>query len=128
MPASETEDLESQLASVIEDARGRVESFQAQAETARQEVAERFRRFLPIAERIVAIAKEMLDRLREHLQFEVVTSQGQTERLYSRSVTLDVKTDLASVVRLGFLLTHDSDVRAILLDHSLEIIPVFVLD
>ena len=36
-----------------------------------------------------------------------------------------MKTELAGVVKLGFKLTHDSDVRLILLDYNLEIIPVF---
>ena len=36
-----------------------------------------------------------------------------------------MKTELAGVVKLGFRLTHDSDVRHILLDYNLEIIPVF---
>src|SRR5581483_11681994 len=44
---------------------------------------------------------------------------------YSRSVTLDVKSEMAGVVRLGFTLTHDADVRTILLDYNLEIVPIF---
>ena len=50
---------------------------------------------------------------------------AQAERLYSRSVTLDVKTELAGAVRVAFRLTHDADVRHILLDYDLEIIPVY---
>ena len=36
-----------------------------------------------------------------------------------------MKSELAGVVKVGFRLTHDSDVRHILLDYNLEIIPVF---
>src|SRR4051812_35347725 len=116
-------DLDSRLDAVVEEARGRVKAFQAEAEADRQGVAERFQTFLPIAERIVAITRSKLERLKERLQFEVKPSQVQTERFYYRSVTLDLKTELAGVVKVGFKLTHDSDVRLILLDYNLEIIP-----
>jgi YHS domain-containing protein len=118
-------DLDSRLAAVVEEARGRVKAFQTKTEVTRQEIAGRFQKFLPIADRIVAIAREKLERLKEQLRFDVIPSHVQTERFYSRSVTLDVKTELASIVRLGFRLTHDSDVQTILLDYNLEIIPVF---
>jgi YHS domain-containing protein len=118
-------DLDSRLEAVVEDARGRVKAFQAEAEAGRQEVAERFQKFLPIAERIVAIARGKLERLKGRLQFEVKPAQVQTERFYYRAVTLDVKTELAGVVKVGFKLSHDSDVRLIMLDYSLEIIPAF---
>jgi len=125
MSASAIGDLSTRLDAVIEEARGRVKAFQAEAETARQERRERFERFLPIADRIVAIGREKLEWLRERLKFDVKPSQLQTERLYTRSVTLDVKSELAGVIKLGFGLTHDSDVRHIVLDYNLEIIPFF---
>ena len=125
MSASERDHLATRLNAVIEEARGRVKAFQVEAETARQERRERFERFLPIAERIVTLAREKLESLRERLQFDVVPSQLQTERLYSRSVTLDVKSELAGVIKLRFGLSHDSDVRHIMLDYNLAIIPVF---
>jgi len=125
MSASEMGDLASRLDAVVEEARGRVKAFQTEAESTRQAIGERFQKFLPIAERIVAIAREKLEWLRERLEFDVTPSQVQTERFYSRSATLDVKSELAGVIKLGFGLTHDSDVRHILLDYNLEIIPVF---
>jgi hypothetical protein len=125
MSASEKGDLSSRLDAVVEEARGRVKAFQAEAEATRQQIQERFQKFLPIAERIVTIAREKLERLRERLQFDVIPSRVQTERFYSRSVTLDVKSELAGVIGLGFRLTHDSDARLVLLDSNLEIIPVF---
>jgi YHS domain-containing protein len=125
MSAPERGDLATRLDAVIEEARGRVKSFQAEAETSRREIRERFEKFLPIADRIVALAREKLEPLRERLQFGVIPSQYQTERLYSRSVTLDVKSELAGVIKLRFGLSHDSDVRHIMLDYNLEIIPVF---
>jgi hypothetical protein len=66
-----------------------------------------------------------LEQLRERLKFEAVPAQVQTDRLYSRSVTLDVKTELAGVVRVKFQLTHDADVRDLLLDYTLDIVPVY---
>ena len=102
MSTTSMNELESRLDAVMDEARGRVAAFQAQAEATRQEIADRFQRFLPIAERIVVIAREKLERLKERLEFEVTPSQVQSERHYSRSVTLDVKTELAGVVRLGF--------------------------
>jgi YHS domain-containing protein len=125
MSASEKGDLSSRLEAVVGEARGRVRTFQTEAEATRQEIRERFEQFLPIADRIVAMAREKLERLRERLQFDVIPSQVQTERFYSRSVTLDVKSELAGVIKLRFGLSHDSDVRHIMLDYNLEIIPVF---
>jgi hypothetical protein len=125
MSTTSMNDLDSRLDAVVEEARGRVKAFQAEAEAGRQEVAERFQKFLPIAERIVAIAREKLERLKERLEFDITPSQVQTERFYYRSVTLDLKTELAGVVKVGFKLSHDSDVRLIMLDYSLEIIPAF---
>ena len=125
MDAATKADLSSRLDAVMEEARGRVKAFQTEAESTRQEIQERYQQFLPIAERIVGIAREKLERLKERVKFDVIPSQLQNERMYSRSVTLDVKTELASVVKAGFRLSHDSDVRHIILDYNLEIIPVF---
>ena len=125
MSTTEISDLSSRLEAVVQEGRGRVEAFQERAEVTRQEIAERFQRFLPIAERIVAMAREKLANLQQHLPFEVTPSHVQAERLYSRSVTLDLKTKMAGTVRVGFRLTHDSDVRQILLDYNVEIVPIF---
>lgn len=125
MGASQKGDLSARLDAVKEEARGRISDFQAEAASAQQGIRDRFQEFLPIAERIVAIARQKLELLRERLEFDVTPSQVHTDRLYSRSVTLDVKSELAGVIRLGFRLTHDTDVRHILLDYTLEIIPVF---
>jgi len=119
------DNLSSRLDAVVEEARGRAKAFQLEAESTRQEIQGRFRKLLPIAERIVAFAREKLERLRERVEFEVNPAQVQADRLYSRSVALDVKSELAGAIKLGFRLSHDSDVRNILLDYSLEIIPVF---
>ncbi len=71
------------------------------------------------------IAKEKLEQLRERVKFDVIPAQFQTEQSYSRSVTLDVKSELAGVIKLMFRLTHDSDVRQISLAYDLQIVPVF---
>jgi len=125
MSATEVGDLSTRLDAVVEEAQARVKAFQTEAETARHEVQERFQKFLPIAERIVAIAKEKLEKLRERLTFDVIPAQFETEQSYSRSVTLDVKSELAGVIKLTFRLTHDSDVRQISLAYDLQITPVF---
>jgi len=125
MATTSTNGLANRLDAVAEEARRRVKAFQAEADSARRETSHRFERFLPIAERIVAIAREKLVCLQERLKFEVIPSQYQTERSYSRSVTLDLKSELAGVLRLSFRLSHDLDVRNILLDYNLEIVPVF---
>src|SRR5690348_1044963 len=91
--ATATSDLSSRLDAVVEEARGKVKAFQQQAESSRQEIRARFETFLPIAERIVAMAREKLERLRERLEFDVRPAHVQTERFYSRSVTLDVKSE-----------------------------------
>ena len=125
MSTASTTELDSRLDAVVEQARGRVDAFQRETEANRLMIAERFQRFLPIAEQIVVIAREKLERLKGRLDFEVTPSQVQAERLYSRSVSLELKTEMAGLVRVGFRLTHDSDVTHILLDYSLEIIPIF---
>jgi hypothetical protein len=60
MDATVAEDLSGRLDAVVEEARGRVKAFQAEAEATRQGIRERFQQFLPIAERIVAMAREKL--------------------------------------------------------------------
>jgi YHS domain-containing protein len=125
MSAPEKGDLSSRLDAVVEEARGKVKAFQTEAEATRQEIGARFQKFLPIADRIVALAREKLERLKERLKFDVIPSKVQTEQFYSRSVTLDVKSELASLIKVGFRLTHSSDVRLIFLDYNLEIIPVY---
>jgi len=101
MSAAQTNDLTRRLDAVMEEARARVKAFQTEAETTRQAIAERFQKFLPIAEQIVAIAREKLERLKERLKFDVTPSKVQHERFYSRSATLEVKTELAGVVKLS---------------------------
>lgn|GEM_PF-3314107 len=125
MSASTTGDLSSRLDAVVKEAKGRVKSFQTEAETARLEARERFQRFLTIAERIVVIGREKLEKARERLEFEVIPTQYQTEQTYTRLVTLDVNSELAGVIKLVFRLTHDLDVREILLTYHLDIVPAF---
>jgi YHS domain-containing protein len=125
MRASTKGDLSSRLDAVIGEARGRVKAFQSEAEKAHREVRERFQKFVPIAERITAMAREKLERLRERLKFDFAPAHAQTDRYYVRSVRIDVESELAGVIKLSFKLTHDRDVSHILLDYDLEIIPVF---
>jgi hypothetical protein len=125
MGASTRADLSSRLDGVMEEARKRAEAFQKEAESAREAVQERFQKFLPIAERITAMAREKLERLRERLEFEVKPAHTQTEQFYARALTLDVKSELAGVIKLGFRLAHDRDVTQVVLDYDLEIIPVY---
>jgi YHS domain-containing protein len=125
METSTRSELSGRLDAVIEEARGRVKAFQADAAQSHREVQERFHKFLPIAERITAMAREKLERLREHLEFDVTPAHTQTEQFYGRSVTLQVKSELAGVIKLTFRLGHDRDVTQIMLDYQLEIIPVF---
>jgi YHS domain-containing protein len=125
MDAPTRADLSGRLDAVVAEARGRVKTFQSEAEAAHRGVRERFRTFLPIAERITAMSREKLERLRERVAFEVKPAHAQTEQYYGRSVTLDVKSELAGVIKLSFRLGHDPDVTQIMLDYQLEIIPVF---
>lgn len=118
-------DLSGRLDAVVEEARGRVKAFQCEAEKEYRGIGERFQRFLPIAERITAMAREKLERLRERIPFDVKPAYTQTEQFYARSVTLDVNSDLAGVIRLSFRLGHDRDVTHVMLDYELEIVPVF---
>jgi YHS domain-containing protein len=125
MAGAPVDDLSGRLEGVVEEAQRRAKAFQAEEESKRHGIQERFQAFLPIAEKTVAMARQKLEQLRNRLQFDVIPAHVQTERFYSRSVTLDVKSELAGVVKIGFRLTHDSDVRLLFLDYNLEIIPVF---
>jgi hypothetical protein len=125
MPKPTTDDLDGRLAAVVERAQEQVKTFQAEAEKSRLQVQERFKQFLLIADKIVVMVREKLERLKNRLKFDVIPSNVQNERFYSRAVTLDVKTELAGAVKVGFKLTHDGDVRNILLDYTLDIVPVF---
>jgi len=113
------------LDNVIEEARAKVKAFQSEAEASRQAIQNRFQRFLPVAERIATITRGKLEQLRERLAFDATPAHSQTEQFYLRSVTIDVKSELAGVIKLSFRLTHDRDVTHILLDYDLQIIPVF---
>ncbi|WP_422931527.1 hypothetical protein [Singulisphaera sp. PoT] len=64
-------DLSARPERVIKEARGKVEAFQAGAESEQQEIRGRFEKFL-IAEQIVGIAREKLEQLREQLEVEIV--------------------------------------------------------
>src|SRR5690242_13845679 len=101
MQASMSSDLSGRLDAVVEEARGRVKAFQREAEDAHRGVRERCQDFLASAERIAAMAREKLERLRERLAFEVKPPQTQAERCYARSVTLEIKSELAGVIKLG---------------------------
>jgi hypothetical protein len=125
MDASTRDDLSRRLDAVVEEADTRVKDFRSKAESEYREVRERFQTFLPIASRIAEMAREKLERLRERIKFEVTPANTQTEQLYVRSVVLNVKSELAGVIRLSLKLTHTADVSHILLDYDLEIIPVF---
>lgn len=125
MDASTRDDLSSRLDAVVGEANTRVTVFQSEAEKEYQEVRERFQKFLPVADRIAAMAREKLEQLRERVEFDVTPVHSQADRFYVRSVVLEVKSELASVLKLSFRLTHDADVSHILLDYDLEIIPVF---
>jgi len=70
------------------------------------------------------MTREKLERPRGRIEFDVNPAHLQAERFYQKSVTLDVKSELAGTIRLGFKLSHDSDVRNILLDYNLDIIPI----
>ena len=78
MDASTKGDLSRRLDAVIEEARGRVKAFQSEADKAHRVVRARFEKFLPIAERIAAMAREKLVRLRERLEFDVSFDPSQT--------------------------------------------------
>src|SRR4051794_2435360 len=125
MDAATKVDLSSRLDAVVEDAKTRVKGFQSEAEREYRAVGERFQKFLPIADRIAAMAREKLEKLRERVKFDVTPTHSQAERFYIRSVVLEVKSELAGVVKLSFRLTHDASVSHILLDYNLDIIPVF---
>jgi hypothetical protein len=124
MSAPNVGKLSSRRDAEVKEARGWVGAFQSHAEATRQGVRDRSQGFLPIAERITAMAREKLERLKARLKFGVTPGHSQTEKFSLTSVTLEVKSELAGAIRLGFRLTHDSDVGHILLDYELEIIPV----
>jgi hypothetical protein len=125
MGATVSGDLSRRLDAVLEEAKARAKAFQDEAELTRHETRDRFQLFLSIAERIVAIGREKLECLRTRLNCEVIPAQVQHDRFYSRSVTFDLKSELAGVLKLSFRLSNDADVRRILLDYDLEIVPVF---
>jgi len=125
MTTTTTDALDDRLDAVVQEARDHVKAFQARAEAEHLGIEERFRKFLPLADRVVAIAREKLGRLTDRLKFDLIPSQMKSDRFYSRSVALDLKTDLAGVAKVRFGLSHDSDVRNVVLDYDLDIIPVF---
>ncbi len=121
---STPENLDARLDAAMEQAKARVQTFQHQAEQEYEAIRARFQQFLPIADRVVELAKARIEALKARFDLDMTPSRYHADRVEERSVTLRFKTDVASV-EARFALSHDREVTTLYLDYTLEIIPVF---
>ena len=109
--------LDEQVAQV----RGQVERKQAEIQQAYEARKERYKTFLQVLKELHGVAQPRLEKLAEHCKFDATPSDGPD----GRSAVLDFKTPVAHV-RLRLSITHDTEIRNIVLSYDLEILPIFI--
>jgi len=101
-----------------------VEQFQEAAQTAYEAREARFRDlFKPAAERVVGVIRPRLQLLIESFKDQVKVEPVATEHL--REVTLKLNSPVART-DLTFRLSHDAEVKNLVLDQTLEILPILM--
>lgn len=101
--------------------RGQVERKQAEFQQAYEARKDRYQIFLRVLGELQGVARPRLEKLAEHCKF----SATPTDNPDGRSALLDFKTPVAHV-RLRLSVTHDTEVRNLVLGYDLEILPIFI--
>lgn len=121
---AELNDLESRLDAEFAEFEQGIEKFQTNAQTDYEARESRFHElFVPAANRIVELARPRLQLLVERFKNRVNVHPVMTEHL--REVTLKFDSPLARI-HLTFRLSHDENVRNLVLDQELEILPLLI--
>lgn len=102
----------------------KTEEFHAAAKEEYEAREARFRdKFLPSATQVVELVKPRLQVLVERFKDRVAVSPAVTEHV--REVTLKFDSPLARI-DLAFRLSHDAEVKNLVLDQTLEILPILM--
>ena len=118
---AEISQLSQRIDAELAAARERIAQFRSDAQRAHAQREERYQKFVELIPKIRDIAAARLDKLAEKFKFAAKPSN----RADGRGVELNFQTDLAHV-RLTLDATHDEEVRNLVLDYDLEILPVFI--
>lgn len=121
---AESKSLKDRIAAEFAEFQRGVENFQASTQAEFEAREKRFRDlFQPAVERIVALVKPKLQMLVEQFKDRVNVQPTVSEHL--REVVLKFDTPVART-NLTFGLSHDTAVQNLVLDRSLEILPILM--
>jgi hypothetical protein len=102
-------------------AKERVDKQLLDEERAYEERKLRIQKFLSILDGLDGIGVPRLKKLAEHFKFQTTPVKDAD----GRGTSISFQTDIASV-RLKFYATHDADVRNLVLNYDLEILPIYI--
>jgi YHS domain-containing protein len=105
----------------VEKARNGVEQKQSELQQTYEGRKQRYQTFLRLMNELQGVARPRLEKLAERCKFDATP----TEDADGKSVLLKFKTPVARV-QLRLAVTHDSEVRNLLLVYDLEILPLYV--
>lgn len=104
--------------------RKEIESFQSAAKSEYDAREKRFQElFVPAAERVAGIARPRLELLLDHFKDKMDVKPAISQHL--REVVLKLDSPLARI-DLTFRLSHDAEVRNLVLDQTLEVLPILM--
>lgn len=112
--------LAARIQSELDAGRQRIETFRAEKVDEYRQRQIRHEQFLVVLGKVRALAKPRFEKLAELVKFDTKP----LEMPGSRGVEMAFKTDLATV-RMQVRAAHDEDVRNLLLEYELEILPIF---
>jgi len=115
------DDLIHRIDSEIAAAKARVDDRLNEELHAYEERQARFQKFLQALDALHSIGQPRLSKLAEHFKFQATPVQDPD----GRGVEMQFQTDLAQV-RLRFYATHDAEVRRLVLNYDLDILPVYL--
>lgn len=116
--------LTSRIDAELSGAQQKISEFQQQAEQAYEQRERRYReQFVPAVQRLTAVLKPRLEVLMEKFQDKVHVEPVMTEHI--RQATFKFDSRMARI-ELTFRMSHDTDVRNLILDQTLEVLPIFM--
>lgn len=118
---SDLNSLQSRLDQLIESSEQQAQSVMQEAEQAYEARQQGYEKFLEAVTRVRQIAKPRLELLAQRFNFEAETVHNK----HNRGLLMKFDTKLANVT-LQFTATHDADVRNLVIDYDLHILPIFV--
>jgi YHS domain-containing protein len=122
---AESRDLGERIEAELEAAERRLAEYQAEAGRRFQEMRERHGRFLEISRRILEAGDRPLAKLASYFDNAEVT-RGSDHEGWHAVVRFKHTPRYPASVELRFDLTHDEEVRRLVVQHRVQILPVFL--